>query len=51
MADTNEIISVTIEIYHNDEGWWLLITGELFGSYGSQDAAIDAIPGALRSME
>lgn len=45
-------IDARIQIYEKyDDGmnWWLLITGELFGPYGTDEEAIDAIPDALRS--
>lgn len=37
------------EIYEREGSWWLTITGDLFGPYGTDEEAIDAIPNALRS--
>lgn len=45
-------IAASIEIFtHDGISHYLLITGELFGPFPNQDAAIDAIPRALRSMD
>lgn len=45
-------IDAHIQIYSRyDDGmnWWLQITGDLFGPYGTDEEAINAIPDALRS--
>lgn len=54
-ADEAEI-GCTLEIFHQggveragDVGWWMTLSGELFGPYDTDDQAIDAIPANLRS--
>lgn len=42
-------IDAHVEIYEREGSWWLQITGELFGPYGTDEEAINAIPDALRS--
>lgn len=45
------MISCTVEIFDQDSGSWLLITGSLFGPFRSEDEATDAIPSALRTLD
>ena len=46
---TPATIEANIQIFEQD-GHWLLISGEMFGPFTDEDQAIDAIPAALRRL-
>lgn len=42
-------IDCHLNIYEREGSWWLQISSDLFGPFGTDEEAIDAIPNALRS--
>jgi hypothetical protein len=50
-ATETERIASSLEIFPQNGGYWLTLTGEMFGPFATQDEAINAIPHALRSID
>jgi hypothetical protein len=51
LPNSDASISATISIFEGEGKHWLLIAGEMFGPFNTEDQALDAIPEALRGME
>lgn len=55
-AHADQVISVNIEIFWRDgnrdeRGNWVNAAGKLFGPFRTQNAAINAVPDIIRSLD